>query len=123
MIHQGGIVVGIAALRVAQLGEAKRGGPRGKEEKKSGAAVKKPTDKHRNKPTTRQRGTTATEMVNRTLKSNRPLRIQRKFEGKITAITKRSLENKVDEDRNKKSQVAIIPNKFGQLVSYLVISS
>jgi len=47
IIHQDGIVVGIAALIVAHLGEAKIGGARGKGEKKSGAAVKKPTDKCR----------------------------------------------------------------------------
>lgn len=52
MIHQDGIVVGIAAVIVAQLGEAKGGGARRKGEKKSGAAVKKPADKHRNKPAT-----------------------------------------------------------------------
>lgn len=121
MIHQDGIVVGIAALIVAQLDEAK-------ERRKVERRLKSPLINIETSQRHRQRGTTVTEMVNRTLKSNPPLRIQKKAQGKNNRYQEKSWENKIDHDRNKNSNtmishVAIILNKLGQLSRHLFISN
>ena len=89
MIHQDGIILGIAALILDSclIGEAKGGGAKAKERRKVERRPKSPLINIETSQRHRKRGTKTTKMVKRTLNRILHLELNRKLEGEITAIT------------------------------------